>query len=365
MKIAVFPLDDSEIKPLYSDPNKLRFCELFTDRMFTMVYNSSTGWQNPEIKKNSPFQLTPSTIVLHYGQEIFEGLKAFRACDGSINFFRPEENAKRFNRSAKRMCMPTVPEEDFLESIETLISLEERWVPNVRGTSLYIRPFMFATDTKLGVRASSNYIFCVILSPVGQYYPEGFNPISLFVTENLTRAVKGGIGEAKTGANYAASLLAGQEALKVGCSQVLWLDGLHHRFVEEVGAMNIFFVYKDVLVTPRLNGSILPGITRDSVLTLGKHLGFKTEEREISIDEVVKGINSGEIMEVFGSGTAASISPVGNLKYKYTDNIINNGKVGTISLKLYNFLLSLQYGEIEDPFGWIRKFKSKEFSGVA
>lgn len=356
MKIAVHPIPETERKPIPPDPQKLGFCKLFTDYMFIMQYaEEEGGWHSPEIRKLEALPLEPSTIGLHYAQTIFEGLKAFRTSRGVIQMFRPEMNAKRFNRSAARLCMPAVPEYDFLESIEALVRIEERWVPRSRGAALYIRPFMIASDTTLGVRAASNYLYMVILSPVGPYYQEGFNPISLYVTDELTRAVKGGMGEAKTGGNYAASLLAGRVAREKGCAQVLWLDGVHHRYVEEVGAMNIFFVFNDdTLVTPKLNGSILSGITRDSVLTLGKHLGLKTEERELSIDEVVGGITTGSVTEIFGSGTAASISPVGNLKYREKDYVVGHRRVGPITQKLFDMLVGIQYGEISNPFGWTR-----------
>ncbi|RCK81235.1 MAG: Branched-chain amino acid aminotransferase [Candidatus Ozemobacter sibiricus] len=356
MKIEIHPLKKNELKPLFTNPNELGFCKLFTDRMFVMNYTEVDGWHNPVIKKLAPFQMEPSTIVLHYAQEIFEGLKAFRTKKGEINLFRPEMNAKRFNRSAARMCMPAIPEFDFLESIETLVRLEERWVPAAStGASLYIRPFMFACDTTLGVRASSAYTYCVILSPVGPYYAEGFNPISLYVSDEYTRAARGGTGEAKTGGNYAASLLAGRVAREKGCAQVLWLDGAEHRFVEEVGAMNIFFVFGDRLVTPALNGSILPGITRDSVLVLAREQGLKVEERPLPIDEVIGGITTGSVTEIFGSGTAASISPVGSLRYRDQDYVVGGRKVGPVSKKLYDLLRGIQYGEIEDRHGWIRK----------
>jgi len=328
--------------------------------MFVMPYSEQDGWHNPEIKKFTPFQLDPSTMVLHYSQEIFEGLKAFWGKNGKINLFRPEMNAKRFNRSASRLCMPTIPEYDFLESIEKLVKLEHRWIPHTRGAALYIRPFMFGTDNILGVRASSNYLYCVILSPVGPYYQEGFNPIGLYVSDEFVRAARGGVGEAKTGGNYAASLLAGKLARDKGCAQVLWLDAVHRRYVEEVGAMNIFFVFNDTLVTPKLSGSILPGVTRDSVLILAQHLGYKTREDEISIEEVIGGITTGSITEIFGSGTAASISPVGSLKYKDKDYVVGNRKVGPISQKLYDFLTGIQYGEIKDPFNWVKEIEPIE-----
>lgn len=360
MKIAVHPLREADKKPLVTDTNTLGFCKYFTDRMFTMNYSESEGWHSPQIKKFEPFQIEPSCLVLHYAQEIFEGLKAFYCKDGQINFFRPDMNAKRFNRSAARVCMPALPENDFLESIQSLLRTELRWMPRNRGAAMYIRPFMFAIDPTLGVRASTTYIYCVILSPVGPYYQEGFNPISLFVSDELTRAAPGGLGEAKTGANYAASLLAGRVAREQGCAQVLWLDAREHRYVEEVGAMNICFVMGDKIVTPALNGSILPGVTRDSIIQLGPKLGFKVEEAKISIDEVVGGITTGTITEIFGVGTAASISPVGSLKYKGVDYIVGDRKVGPVSQELYETLLGIQYGEIEDPFSWTCKLQMEQ-----
>ncbi|MBF0407726.1 MAG: branched-chain amino acid aminotransferase [Candidatus Riflebacteria bacterium] len=357
MKISVQKLPEGALKPIESDPKKLGFCKYFTDRMFTMQYSEADNWHNPEIKALGPLNLEPSSIVLHYAQEIFEGMKAFRTSKGEVNLFRPEMNARRFNRSAARLCMPSLPEHDFIDSIEAMIKLEERWIPSSRGAALYIRPFMIATDTILGVRASSNYMYCVILSPVGPYYQEGFNPVSLYVTDEFSRAAFGGMGEAKTGGNYAASLLAGRVAREKGCAQVLWLDPVHRRYIEEVGAMNIFFVFEDRLVTPKLNGSILAGVTRDTILMLAPHLNLKAEEREISIEEVVGGITTGAITEVFGCGTAASISPVGNLKYKDKDYIVNNRKVGKISQTIYDFLLGVQYGEKEDIFKWNKKIE--------
>jgi branched-chain amino acid aminotransferase len=353
MKIAVHPVPDSELKPMITDTSKLGFCKFFTDRMFTMEYNEEEGWTNPQIGPFRPFELDPSALVLHYAQEIFEGLKAFKGKDGAIKFFRPEMNAKRFNRSADRLCMPHFLENDFLESINALVNIEKKWVPDSKGAALYIRPFMFATDKALGVRASSGYIYCVILSPVGPYYQEGFSPISLFVSDELTRAAKGGLGEAKTGANYAASLLAGRIARKKGCAQVLWLDGAEHRYVEEVGAMNIFFVFNgNQLVTPQLNGSILAGVTRDSVLKLSSMLGLRAEERKISVDEVIGGITTGSITEIFGTGTAASISPVGSLQFKGNDYVVNNRNVGPVSQQLFDTLRGIQYGDLDDPYSW-------------
>ncbi|GAB4284856.1 MAG: branched-chain amino acid aminotransferase [Candidatus Rifleibacteriota bacterium] len=361
MRVKIHKIPANELKPLFTDTSKLGFCKYFTDYMFTMDYSEEDGWHNPEIKKFGPFQLMPSTLVLHYAQEIFEGLKAFRGKDGVIRLFRPEMNAKRFNRSADRLCMPHFMENDFLESINCLVNLEQRWVPDSKGAALYIRPFMIAMDQALGVRASSTYTYSVILSPVGPYYQEGFNPVSLYVAHEFTRAAVGGLGEAKTGANYAASLLAGRIARKKGCAQVLWLDGAQHRYIEEVGAMNIFFVFNgNTLVTPKLNGSILAGVTRDSVLKLAPMLGLKAEERRISIDEVVGGITTGSITEIFGTGTAASISPVGSLQYLDKDYVVNNRNVGPVSQQLYDTLRAIQYGDIEDPFGWTVPLQNPE-----
>ncbi|MFA6748936.1 MAG: branched-chain amino acid aminotransferase [Candidatus Riflebacteria bacterium] len=362
MRIKFQQLPEQNLKPLFEDSNTLGFCKYFTDYMFTMNYTEEDGWHNPTIKPFTSFEVAPSSLVLHYAQEIFEGLKAFKGVDGKIRLFRPDMNAKRFNRSAERLCMPNFLENDFLESIHALVYTEQRWIPSNKGTALYIRPFMFATDETLGVRASSAYTYCLILSPVGPYYQEGFNPISLFVSSDFTRAGKGGLGEAKTGANYAASLLAGKMARQQGCAQVLWLDGAEHRFIEEVGAMNIFFVFDEkTLVTPVLNGSILPGVTRDSVLKLGESLGYKVVERQISIDEVIGGITTGSITEVFGTGTAASISPVGSLKYLDADYIVNSRKVGPVSQNLYDNLLKIQYGEIPEPFpGWTVELEGPE-----
>lgn len=353
MRIAVQKLPKNKLKPLITDISKLGFCKYFTDHMFVMEYSEEDGWHNPRITGYKPFEMSPAAMVLHYAQEIFEGLKAFRGKDGVIRLFRPEMNAKRFNRSADRLCMPHFLETDFLESINALINVDQRWVPESRGASLYVRPFMFATDSALGVRASSNYIYCVILSPVGPYYQEGFNPISLYVSDEFARSTKGGMGEAKTGGNYASSLLAGRIARKKGCAQVLWLDGAERRYVEEVGAMNICFVFNNnTVVTPELSGTILPGVTRDSVLKLAPKLGLNIEERLLSIDEVIGGVTTGSITEIFGTGTAASISPVGSLQYKGQDYIVNNRNVGPVSQQIYDTLKNIQYGETEDTMNW-------------
>lgn len=355
MKILVQDLSEEELKPLYEDESQLGFGHIFTDHMFTMRYKEGQGWTDAKIGKYSNFSFDPSACVYHYSQEIFEGLKAYAGPDNKILLFRPEQNARRMNRSAERLVMPTIPEEDMLQAIEQLVLLEKRWIPKAAGTSLYIRPTMVATQPFLGVHPSLEYLFYIILSPVGAYYKEGFHPVKLYVEDTYVRAVVGGVGDIKTGGNYATSLLAGNEAEKKGFTQVLWLDGRERKYVEEVGAMNMFFVFGNKLVTPALTGSILPGITRKSVLQLAEHLGYEVEERLISIDEVIEGINQGTLTEAFGSGTAAVISPVGSLYFKEHDYVINNNQVGAMTEKLYKTLVDIQYGKIDDPFGWVRE----------
>lgn len=355
MRIEVEELDASELKPLVTDPAQLGFGKIFTDRMFTATYRSGRGWGEYRITKYRPLTLEPSACVLHYAQEIFEGLKAYASDDGRILLFRPEMNAQRFNRSARRMCMPEFPEEDFVAAIQELVVLEKRWLPRAEGTSLYIRPTMIATENTLGVHSSTSYLFFIILSPSGPYFKEGFSPVRLYVEDKYVRAVPGGVGEAKTGGNYAASILAGAEAQKKGFSQVLWLDGRERKYVEEVGSMNIFFVLGGKLITPALSGSILPGITRASVLELSAYLGYQTEERPITIDEVLEGITSGRLTEAFGTGTAAVISPVGSLHFKGRDYRIGDGGVGPITRDLYRRLTDLQWGRTPDPFGWVKE----------
>ena len=359
MEITIVPLKDEELKPLFTDPQELGFGRVFTDRMFTMEYSDGKGWFNPTIRKYEPLQLDPATLVLHYGQEIFEGMKVFAGPGGEIVFFRPEENVKRFNRSAQRLAMPAIPEEDMLQAIVKLAEMEKRWIPKHRGAALYIRPAMIATEVGLGVRAAKQYLFFVILSPVGPYFKQGFRPVSLFVSDAYVRAVEKGVGEAKTGGNYAASLLARQEAQAKGYSEVLWLDAKERRYIEEVGAMNIFFVIDGVVSTPRLDGAILPGITRKSVLQLATHLGYSVSERKISIDEVVEGVQNGRVSEAFGAGTAASIAPVGAFCYMNQLYKINGGEVGPVARQLYDELNAIQYGDKPDLFGWTLRVPGK------
>jgi branched-chain amino acid aminotransferase len=333
--------------------DNLGFGIYLSDHMFLMEYKKGIGWHSPRIMPYGNFSLDPAAACFHYGQAIFEGLKAYRGRDGRIRLFRAGDNMARLNRSAWRMCMPQIEEKDLLDAIKALIRIEERWVPDAKGTSLYIRPFMFATEAFLGVRPAKKYLLAVILSPVGAYYAEGFNPVRIFVTDKYVRAAVGGVGEAKTAGNYAASLMASEEAKKLGFTQVLWLDAAERRYVEEVGTMNIFFLLEDTLVTPALTGSILPGITRDSVLTLARDWGLKVNERSVAIDEVLEGITNGTLKECFGTGTAAVVSPVGSLYYKERDYPINEGETGSLSQRLFDEITGRQYGEREDTHGWV------------
>jgi branched-chain amino acid aminotransferase len=354
MDIQIIPLPADKMKPKIEDESQLGFGRIFTDRMLMVEWNSAKGWCNARIQPYAPFVLDPSCMVFHYAQEIFEGLKAYKWPDGRVALFRPEMNARRFNQSAERMCMPEVPEELFLKGIEQLIDLERDWIPTAAETSLYIRPTMIAVDPYLGVRPSENYYFYVILSPVGAYYAAGFNPISIMVEDFYVRAVPGGTGEAKTGGNYASSLKAALAAKKKGYDQVLWLDGREQRFIEEVGSMNMFFAYGNRIVTAPLNGSILSGITRDSVLKLATAMGYQIEERQIDIHDLMTDIKAGKVSEAFGSGTAAVITPVGKLAFKEETVQLSGGNVGELTKKLYDTLTGIQTGKIKDESGWVR-----------
>lgn len=331
---------------------KLEFGKLFSDRMLVMPYEEGKGWQEAVIKKYENFSISPAATVFHYAQTIFEGLKAYYRADGKIGIFRGRDNFRRMNESAKRLCMPELDIEFVYEAMKKLIALDKNWVPKEPGTSLYIRPTMMGVEPKLGLKEAKDVLFFIIMSPVGTYYKNGFAPVSIIVEEEYVRAVRGGLGAAKAGANYAASLLPGKMAHEKGYDQVLWLDGVERKYIEEVGSMNIFFVYKDELVTSALNGSILPGITRDSVLKLAQSMGVKTSERKISIEEIVSGIKSGKITEVFGSGTAAVVSPVGKLHYNNEDIILPSQEPGEMTMKLYTGLTDIQLGKTEDKFGW-------------
>lgn len=344
-------------KPLPEPENPLKFGTIFTDHMFIMNYETKKGWYDPRIVPYQPVVLDPSAMVFHYGQEMFEGLKAYRADDGRILLFRPDMNAKRTNHTNERLCIPKIPEEDFVQAVKELVKTDAAWIPNRKETSLYIRPFIIATDPFLGVRPSDTYLFMVILSPVGPYYPEGLNPVKIWIEDEYVRAIRGGIGEAKTGGNYVASMAAQLKAHEEGYSQVLWLDGVERKYIEEVGAMNIFFKIRGTVLTPKLNGSILPGITRDSVITLCKEWNIPVEERKISVDELYQASKSGDMEEVFGTGTAAVISPVGHLRFQDQVIQIQDGGIGQLSQKLYDTVTGIQHGRISDTRGWVTQVK--------
>lgn len=338
-------------KSKFTDENTLGFGRIFTDHMFTMDYEEGKGWHNAQITPYHNFELDPATVVFHYGQEVFEGLKAYKDENGQVRLFRPEKNFARLNDSCERLCMAKINEQDVLEALIKLLEIDQDWIPTSLGTSLYIRPFIIATDVHLGVSASLKYTFAIILSPSGPYYKNGLAPVGIYVEDEYVRAAPGGTGAAKAGGNYAASILAGYKAKEKGYSQVLWLDP-SKEYVEEVGAMNIFFVIDGKLVTPSLTGSILPGITRDSVITLAKSLGIEVEERRIAIKEIADAHKNGTLNECFGTGTAAVISPVGELCFKGEKMVINDNKMGDIAQLLYSKLTDIQYKGEGDSFGW-------------
>lgn len=338
-------------------PENLVFGRLFTDHIFQMDYSPENGWHNAEIKKYENVSLNPAAMSLHYGQEIFEGLKAYKQVTGEVALFRPEKNLERLNNSADRLCMPQVDKEFVLNSLVELVRADKEWIPTKPGHSLYIRPVMFSTDPFLGVRPSDTYKLIILLSPVGPYYPEGFKPVPILVTNEYVRATRKGIGACKTAGNYAASLLAQREAKKVGFSQVLWLDGVEQKYLEEVGTMNIFVQFEDEVATPPLSGTILPGVTRMSVLQILKDWGYNVNERMISIDEIMERYEKNEVIELFGTGTAAVISSVGKLKYNEKLLDFNMEEAGELGTKLYNEITSIQFGKIEDRYNWMLKVK--------
>ncbi len=355
MAIKIENIPNAELKQKIApeDESNLKFGRIFTDRMLIMSY-SGGNWNEPVIKKYEPIYLDPSAICLHYGQTIFEGMKAYRTKEGHINLFRPEKNAIRFNTSARRMMMPEIDPEIYLNGIKELIKLEKDWAPRSPGSSLYIRPTMIGIEPGLGLRPSTDYLFYIILSPSGSYFPEGFNVIKIFVSEHYIRAASGGTGNVKTGGNYAASLLVGNEALRYGCKQVLWLDAIHKKYVEEVGAMNIFFVYDEVIYTaPLTTGTILPGVTRESIIQIARDSGYTVKEEALAIDVIISGIHNGKVSEIFGSGTAASIAPIGSLYCQNQEHIVDNFEIGEVSRILYKGLNDIQYGRKHDPYGWI------------
>lgn len=337
--------------------NPLKFGTIFTDHMFVCDYIEGQGWVDPRVIPYQPLSLEPACMVFHYGQEMFEGLKAYRSEDGRTLMFRPDKNIERAARSNKRLCMPEIPKELFMEGLQAVVGIDKDWVPTKPGTSLYVRPFMIATDPFLGVRPSNTYKFMIILSPVGAYYESGLDPVKIWIEDEYVRAVKGGIGEAKTGGNYVASLSAQVKAHDEGYAQVLWLDGVHRKYIEEVGAMNIFFKINGVVVTPELNGSILPGVTRQSAIDLCKMWGVPVEEKRISVDEIVEAAKSGAMEECFGTGTAAVVSPVGELRYENEKMVIGGGAIGPVTQRIYDTITGIQLGKIEGPEGWVVEIK--------
>ncbi|VBB42746.1 Branched-chain-amino-acid aminotransferase 2 [uncultured Desulfatiglans sp.] len=355
MEISVNRLSPDKLKKRPADESKLGFGDIFSDHMFMMDYEAGKGWINPRVEPYGPLSIDPAAMAIHYGQQIFEGLKAYRGREDGVYLFRPRENFKRMNRSALRLCMPELPIEDAMAGMKSLVLLDREWIPRSPGTSLYIRPTMFATEPHLGVRPSKSYLFYIIIGPVGAYYKEGLNPVKIYVEDVYVRAARGGTGEAKTAGNYATSLLAAEKAKEKGFTQVLWLDAAERKYVEEVGTMNMFFVIDDEVLTAPLDGSILPGVTRDSVLRIVRDWGLKVTERALAIDEVVAAAKSGRLQEAFGTGTAAVISPVGQITFKGEDHIVAGGKMGTLSQRLYDEIVGIQYGEREDRYGWLER----------
>ncbi len=349
MNIRIEKTTAPKAKP---DLNGLPFGTYFSDHMFLLNYDKGEGWHDARIVPYGPFSLDPSCMVFHYAQEIFEGLKAYRTKEGKIQLFRPSDNLHRMNDSAERLCIPQIPEDVFLDALQKLVALDADWVPSAEGTSLYIRPFVFAVDPHVGVHTASHYIFCIITCPVGSYYKEGINPVRIMIEHDDVRAVRGGTGYAKCGGNYAASLRAGDKAEAAGYAQVLWLDGVHQKYIEEVGSMNVMFKIKGKIVTPALNGSVLPGITRRSCLQLLRDWGYEVEERLLSVDELMAAAEDGSLEEAWGTGTAAVISPIGELGYMGKAHQVADGGIGPVTHKLYDTLTGIQWGKVEDPYGW-------------
>jgi len=336
----------------HPESSTLGFGQFFTDHMFIMDYSREKGWYDARIVPFGKVELHPASTVLHYGSEIFEGLKAYRREDGTVQMFRPIENIRRMNRSAERLCLPQIDEDMAMKILKTFVAFEQDWTPSAPGTSLYLRPFMFGNDETLGVHAVHNARFMIIASPVGSYYKEGINPVKIMIEADDVRAVRGGTGYAKCGGNYAASNRAGERAEKQGYSQVLWLDGVERKYIEEVGAMNVMFKINGEIITPALSGSILPGITRMSCIEVLKKEGYNVSERLLSIDELEKAMEDGTLEEAWGCGTAAVVSPIGELRYKDKIFTVNNGEIGEVTQHLYDTLTGIQWGKIEDTFGW-------------
>ncbi len=355
MKYDISVTKTTSPKARPADESKLGFGKIFTDHMFMMDYSREKGWYDARIVPFGNIPVHPASTVFHYGAEIFEGMKAYRTADGKIQLFRPEENVRRLNNSAERLCLPQIDEEACLDILDKLVELEKDWVPHSEGTSLYIRPFMYGNDPHLGVHAVHNATFVVICSPVGAYYAEGINPVKIAIESEDVRAVRGGTGYAKCGGNYAASLRAGERAEKNGFTQVLWLDGVERKYIEEVGSMNVMFKIDGEIITPKLTGSVLPGITRKSCVEILKEWGYKVSERLISVDELFDAAKSGKLEEAWGTGTAAVVSPIGWLSYQGSEYTVNGGKIGEVTQKLYDELTGIQWGKSEDKHHWIHK----------
>lgn len=351
MKIRFEKRETLKEKPDFSS---LGFGKYFTDYMFQMDYDNGM-WHDARIIPYAPILMDPASMVLHYAQETFEGLKAYKTVSGSIQLFRVEMNARRMKNSNKRLCMPLIDEEDFIEAVCELVKIEKDWIPEQFGCSLYLRPFMFASERGVGVHASKSYHFLIIASPVASYYEKGLDPVKIYVEDEYVRATPGGTGEAKCGGNYASSILAQQKARQFGCQQVLWLDGVHHRYVEEVGTMNAMFVIDNIVYTAPLLGTILPGITRDSILHILKDQHVEIKEERFSIDFLMEAAQEGRVSEAFGCGTAAIITPIGELVYKNLRIQINDNKIGPLTQLLYDQLSSIQWGKCEDKYGWTKK----------
>ena len=337
-----------------TDESKLGFGKIFTDHMFVMDYTEGQGWHDARIVPYAPLVLDPAALVFHYAQECFEGMKAYRRADGGVQLFRPEKNAQRMQSTHQRLCIPEIPVEDFVQAVKALVKVDEAWVPHADGTSLYIRPFTIATEAVLGVKASAEYKFIIIASPSGAYYAEGINPVRIYVEDQYVRATPGGTGYIKCGGNYAASIIASEKAHQLGFSQVLWLDGVERKYVEEVGSMNIFFKIDGQIYTAPTVGTVLPGITRMSCIELLKSWGYQVNETRLAITDIMDAAEAGKLEEVFGTGTAAVISPVGELVYEGRKAEINGGVIGPVTQKLYDTLTGIQWGKLPDKHGWIQ-----------
>jgi len=354
MNIYIEKASQLKVRP---NEDNLGFGKYFADHMFTMDYEAGKGWHNAQIIPYGPIVMDPGSMVLHYAQEVFEGMKAYKTKDGKIQLFRPDMNAKRMQKSCERLCMPQIPVEDFVEAVSAVVQHEKNWIPGAPGTSLYIRPFMYGNETIIGVQVPRCFKFIILLTPVGSYYPEGVNPVKIYVEEEYVRATKGGTGYTKCGGNYAASLVAQEKAQKLGYTQVLWLDGAERKYVEEVGTMNVMFKIDNEIWTAPLDGSILPGITRDSCIQILKDWGYKVREEPISIDFLMEAGKTGKLEEAFGTGTAAVISPIGSLTYRADTVEVNNFKTGVLTQKLYDTLTRIQWGDIEDTYNWTVEIK--------